>query len=892
MSKKSYFFIPVIMSSLVADIIYVPDDYQTIQNAIDISSNGDSILVAPGVYYESINFEGKSIVVSSLYLIEDDSLLIGSTIIDAEESGSVATFSNNESEETILQGFTLQNGIGNDEDPDQNGSYYTYGGGIYCQGSDPVIKDCIIRNNTANEGGGGGIFCYNASPLLTGCSIIGNQTDDVGGGLYSRYQSSPEFYDCTFSGNNAEFGGGCYIRNESSPVMENVIFSNNTANNSGGGITLKDDADLVASGLYVINNSAEGLGGGLYVNNANPELTFCLISDNSSSSGAGIYIRNTSVVDLTNVTISNNLAQLYGNGIYLRDDVEVSVLNSVVWGNGTPQIYFRSEGAEVELSTAYSIVEDGENGVEVNENGEFNWGAGSISDEPYFCNSGEGNYYVRENSPCINGGAGGSLMGCFDSACGPVNLGPVWYVDHNGNNESDGSQETPFKTIDRAMASAVSGDTIRLNPGIYYEPFDFNYKELVLESRAFELDDYQLISDTYFSAGPLGGSCLSLNGPSNNNGTVRGISFKGGFDSNGGGLVVIDCSPKLIDLIMEDNSADFGGGLYLSESNAIIENIVVSNNAANYGGGIFIADGSPLISGLVVNDNIAYWGGGLYFENAEPYLNRCKIMRNEAFIEGAGIYQNGGSSFIDWTAIEHNNGYDYGGGLVAYQASMVLDQVTFAGNVSGVGSTMAMYSSLVKIENSILWGNNGPAIYAPDYGGITNVEINFTNIEGGANLFVDNSNINFSSNGGIINQDPEFCSPDSFSYGLMKTSVCLNASDSSGVIGAYDMPCDQMSLDRSQIAQGFTILRNYPNPFNPRTNIQYNLFFHGPYSLKIFDSMGNQIRTLKSEVGTPGLFTAEWNGTNDNGEKVSSGVYFYQLMTSKNVVSNKMILLK
>ena len=265
MRNRIYRFILITGSFIMADTIYVPDEQPTIQEAINVSSDGDSILVSPGFYPESINFEGKAILVSSLYLIENDSLLIGATIIDAQENGSVVTFSNSETDQSILQGFTIQNGTGNDEDPDDNGSFYTYGGGIYCEGSDPVIRDCIIQDNIANEGGGGGIFCYNASPRFYGCIINGNETDDVGGGLYSRVSSSPEFYDCTFFENIAEYGAGCYLRNESSPIMQNVIFNQNTANNSGGGITLKDDADLQADQVQIIDNEAEGLGGSMLI---------------------------------------------------------------------------------------------------------------------------------------------------------------------------------------------------------------------------------------------------------------------------------------------------------------------------------------------------------------------------------------------------------------------------------------------------------------------------------------------------------------------------------------------------------------------------------------------------------------------------------------------------
>jgi len=892
MKNKLYLSIVLLTSVTIAEKLYVPDEFATIQDAIGASNDGDSVMVSPGFYSESINFYGKSITVSSLFLIESDSLLIGATIIDAQENGSVVVFANGESSESILQGFTLQNGTGNDEDPDGNGSYYTYGGGIYCEDSDPTIKDCIIRDNIANQGGGGGIFCYEASPTFIGCTISGNETDDVGGGLYSRSSSSPAFYDCLFYDNLAEFGGGCYMRNESSPLMENVVFYDNTANNSGGGITLKDDADLVATGLHIINNEAEGLGGGLYVNNADPQLTFALIVQNLSSSGAGAYVRNTSVVELTNTTLANNSAGLYGNGIYMRDDVDVSLLNTVVWDNGTPQIYFRSEGSDVELSVDYSIVEGGEDGIEVNDNGDLDWGNGNLDEEPYFCNTSESNYYVRENSPCLDGGAGGSLIGCFDAGCGPVNVGPVWYVDHNGSNSNDGSLEAPFETIARAMISSVDGDTIRLKPGVYFEAFDFENKEIVLESRAFELDDPQVILDTYFAAGSVGGTCLVLNGPSNNNGTIRGISFRGGSDPSGGGLDILNCSPTLADLIIEENSADIGGGLYLSGSDASLINLTIRNNGANIGGGMYVTNGAPSIDGLVIEDNIAYWGGGIYFENAEPTMRHSIIKNNDAFIEGAGLYQSGGMAIIEWTAFERNNGYDYGGGIVAHQASMELDQVTFAGNVSGVGSAMALYSSVVNFDNSIIWGNDGLVIYSPESSGIAYLNVNYTDIEGGQELITEFSNIVFTTEGGIIDQDPEFCSPESFSYGLKQTSICQTASDSSGVIGAYALDCNQLGINKKIILDSFQLLQNYPNPFNPTTQIHFTLEEHEQFSLTIFDMRGRLVKILKMGQGIPGNYKVMWDSTDENGHMVPSGVYFYRLSTPTKIVSNRMLLLK
>lgn len=892
MYNKLFFKFILFTSITMAEVLYVPAEFSTIQGAIEASANGDSVLVSPGFYPETINFEGKSITVTSLYLIGGDSLLIGTTIIDAQESGSVATFSSGEDSGSKLQGFTLQNGTGNDEDPDENGSYYTYGGGIYCENSNPTIKDCIIRDNVANEGGGGGIFCYESSPIFIGCMIFGNETDDVGGGLYSRSSSSPEFYDCVFYDNLAEFGGGCYMRNESTPLMENVVFNDNTANNSGGGITLKDDADLVANGLQITNNEADGLGGGFYVNNANPQLNFTLIADNISSSGAGVYLRNSSVVDFTNVTITNNSAGLYGNAIYMRDGVELTLLNTVVWGNGSPQIYFRSEGTEVELSVDYCIIQDAEDGIEINDNGDLEWGIGNLNEDPYFCSPSESDYYVRQNSSCEDGGENGALIGCFSAGCGPVNVGPVWYVDHNGSNANDGSLDTPFQTIARAFESSVDGDTIRLREGVYYEPFDFEGKDVVLESRAFELDDPQYIANTYFTSGPMGGTCLTLSGSSNDNGTIRGISFRGGSEPSGGGLEILNCSPTLKNLIVEDNSADIGGGIYLSGSDAIIEDVIIRNNGASFGGGLYVTNGSPNIDGAIIENNIAYWGGGIYFENAEPVVRHSILRNNEAFIEGAGLYQSSGSGLIEWTAFENNNGYDYGGGIVAHQATLELNQTTFAGNISGVGSVMALYSSVVNINNSILWSNDGPIIYSPETSGVTYLEASYSDIEGGQELFSEFSNIIFTTEGGIINEDPRFCFSEDSTYALQETSSCQVASDTAGVIGAYISTCQELSVDKTTELKNYTILQNYPNPFNPLTEITFTIEEYGQFSLRIFDLRGNLVKKLKEEIGPPGRYQVIWNSKDENGKKVPSGVYLCQLKTAQKTHNSRMLLLK
>ena len=87
--------------------------------------------------------------------------------------------------------------------------------------------------------------------------------------------------------------------------------------------------------------------------------------------------------------------------------------------------------------------------------------------------------------------------------------------------------------------------------------------------------------------------------------------------------------------------------------------------------------------------------------------------------------------------------------------------------------------------------------------------------------------------------------------------------------------------------------RNYPNPFNPITNIEFSVPKAGDVSVKIYNVRGELVRTLVDEhMDASELVVREWNGTDDNNMAVASGVYFYETRTNGNVQVNKMALVK
>jgi hypothetical protein len=90
----------------------------------------------------------------------------------------------------------------------------------------------------------------------------------------------------------------------------------------------------------------------------------------------------------------------------------------------------------------------------------------------------------------------------------------------------------------------------------------------------------------------------------------------------------------------------------------------------------------------------------------------------------------------------------------------------------------------------------------------------------------------------------------------------------------------------------FALEQNYPNPFNPNTAISYQLVANSLVTLKVYDVLGREVATLVNGNGGPGVHTVQWNGKNDRGEMVSSGIYLYQLRAGNSVMTRKMVLLK
>jgi hypothetical protein len=298
MSSRHLLIVAVVglfVSAAHADTIYVDADncpgpgdgselnpYCSIQTAIDNAVDTDEIVVAPGTYFETINFMGKAV-----WLHSSDGADV--TIIDATDLGevSVVTCATGEGPDTVLEGFTVTGGEGTGCVP----SCPTVGGGMHNDNSSPTVTHCIFSGNSAAWGGG--MANSYSSPTVTDCTFSGNSA--ASGGAMLNDGSNPILTGCSFTGNFAEApkpwgrGGGILNRNGSNPMVTDCTFDGNQSVDGGG--MYSDDSSPTVTDCTFSGNSAN-FGGGMYNYLGSPAVINCTFSENEAAiSGGGMLTR-------------------------------------------------------------------------------------------------------------------------------------------------------------------------------------------------------------------------------------------------------------------------------------------------------------------------------------------------------------------------------------------------------------------------------------------------------------------------------------------------------------------------------------------------------------------------------------------------------------------------
>jgi hypothetical protein len=112
------------------------------------------------------------------------------------------------------------------------------------------------------------------------------------------------------------------------------------------------------------------------------------------------------------------------------------------------------------------------------------------------------------------------------------------------------------------------------------------------------------------------------------------------------------------------------------------------------------------------------------------------------------------------------------------------------------------------------------------------------------------------------------------------------------ITSLFDINTAVSVTDDPGISRSYELYQNYPNPFNPNTAISYQLVANSFVTLKVYDVLGREIRTLVEGIVQAGVHSAGWDGKNDWGVGVPSGIYLCQLRTGSFVMTRKMLLIK
>jgi len=359
------------MPATASSVLNVPGSFPTIQAAIDASSNGDSVVVAPGTYFENIDFKGKLITVQSA---QGPSV----TTIDGGNLAPVVNFSTAETAAAVLQGFTVQHG-------NATFAFGYEGAGVHISGASPTVEGNTIIASTSCANGVGISIAF-ASPIIRDNTISGNTkqpgcSGQNGGGIYVRGAASAQIIHNSITNNTTDFGGGISLSAAGTPTLLNNTITGNGAEYEGGGVYAVNQSDANIVQNVITGNRSPGSGSGVY------------ISPPSGTRGA--------------LLVNNTVAGNFGgdSGVWLGGfDAQVQLVNNIVAAattipavlcdttySSTPPVFdhndlFNSTGPATQGSCSQVV------GT-----------SGNISSDPQFVAAGD--FHLQGSSPAIDAGS-------------------------------------------------------------------------------------------------------------------------------------------------------------------------------------------------------------------------------------------------------------------------------------------------------------------------------------------------------------------------------------------------------------------------------------------------------------------------------------------------------
>ncbi len=429
--------------------------------------------------------------------------------------------------------------------------------------------------------------------------------------------------------------------------------------------------------------------------------------------------------------------------------------------------------------------------------------------------------------------------------------------DYSGFVETMHRVPSEYPDIQTGLDVCAEGDTVLLAPGTYRGEGNTN---LIIDRVNLVLSSETGPDDTLID-GEGASPGIHVDGwLVDSRTTIEGLTLRNCAQPYfGGALRITHSQPSLKNLILEDNWAGHNGGaIYASGDSLLMENCVLRrNSAAADGGAMSLSRCSAVIRGCLFEGNEAGDGGAIdsYEGGSDPAdirIENCTFADNGAGNRGAALYSEAGESLGQ-------------GRMPRLHANI------FAGNSAGQGGAIhAQYT----VADSTRIACNAFFANTPDhFGGALGSQIGAT---------------------GNFDADPLFCDPDVGDYNLAANSPCLpDANGCRLTIGAFGEGCLAVSVPEDDLPMAFALSPAYPNPFNPRTEIAFDLPESASVDLAVYDMSGRMVVTLlDTRPHDAGRHRVSWTGRDSNGRRLASGVYMLRLRAGHHSAESKLVLLK
>ena len=705
-------------------------DYPTIQAAVNAATNGDTIVLEPGIYQgvgnRDINCGNQAITITSID--PNDAAVVAATVVDCQ--GSAAEHHRGFAFQTnvlgqSLRGLTIRNAY-------TNGS----GAALLCDGgSRPIIEKNVIVDNFA-EAWGGGIFVWDAEPEILANTFTRNEAGG-GGGIYVKGPTCL-ILDNRIEDNTASVdkGGGIYVNACEAFIRRNTLRNNEAQN--GGALFCRIQPSAVIENNRIKDNHATDTGGAIYLEGTSPTIANNFISENSAGhSGAGISCNNSQGAFINNTFAWNAPG---GAAVKCAFNSTPDIINNIV--------AFNEIGIEKSFSDPPPVLRNNcvyGNSI-MNYNGNLLPGTGDISQDPKLANWGAGYLHIQPDSPCIDQGDSSVVL-------------PEWLdIDDQariqdaevdmGADESDGTR-WPRKFIVKADGSGdvpkiqdaidacINGDVVMLEPGYYCNEgnWDLDYLGKAITVCSTDPDNPDIVRDTViFCTGQFNHRGFKFHSGETPDSVLRGITIKGSAppfgdfvvngvsDRHGGGIICYGASPTIAQCVIEGCEISYyRGGICLSRpdggiqgANAVISDCIIRNNGNAWAPGLYCYASYPTITNCQIRDNTSgmHHIGGIGFLDCNQQtitLTGCDIVGNYAVNRDGGIgIDNSHVTLNDCLISQNSAGHGAGGARASNGAQVLFQNCLITANLmrnNHHGSAIAGFNSQVTIRNCTFEGN-------------------------------------------------------------------------------------------------------------------------------------------------------------------------------------------